>query len=101
VPDQGPTPANAITDFNNTSEQDTVAISASAFAGGLTAGMDTFPIFESSGDDQFFGFGTRFHYDTGNQTLYFSADGSTEDAIVLAQFQSGVLLNAHDLVIVA
>jgi hypothetical protein len=55
-------------------------------------------VFESSGDDQFLG--ALFHYDTANQTLYFSSDGTNASVITLAQFQSGVVLHANDLLIV-
>jgi VCBS repeat-containing protein len=89
-----------ITDFNNTTEQDHIAVSASGFGGGLTAGMDVTPIYETSNDNQFSGFGAEFHFDTANQTLYFSADGTTASAIALAQVQAGVTLNPHDLLIV-
>jgi len=93
----GPT---AITDFNNTTEHDHIAISASGFGGGLTAGMDVTTLFETSGDDQFSGFGPEFHFDTGNQTLYYSADGTQASAITVASVQAGVVLNPHDLLIV-
>jgi VCBS repeat-containing protein len=93
----GPT---AITDFNNTTEHDHIAISASGFGGGLTAGMDVTPLFETSGDDQFSGSGPEFHFDTGNQTLYFSADGTQTQVTTLATVQAGVVLNPHDLLIV-
>ena len=96
VPD-GP---NSITDFNNTSEHDHIAVSANGFGGGLTAGMDATSVFETSGDDQFSGSGAVFHFDTANETLYFSADGTTASAITLAQVQAGVTLHAHDLLIV-
>jgi hypothetical protein len=89
-----------ITDFNNTTEHDHIAISASGFGGGLTTGMDVTPIFETSGDNQFSGFGPEFHFDTGNQTLYYSADGTTASAITVATVQAGVVLNPHDLLIV-
>jgi VCBS repeat-containing protein len=89
-----------ITDFNNTTEHDHIAISASGFGGGLTAGMDVSSLFETSGDDQFSGFGAEFHFDTGNQTLYYSADGTQASAITVATVQAGVVLNAHDLLIV-
>ena len=89
-----------ITDFNNTTEHDHIAISANGFGGGLVAGMDVTPLFETSTDNQFSGFGPEFHFDTGNQTLYFSADGSTASAIAVATVQSGVTLNPHDLLIV-
>ena len=71
---------------------------AAAFGAGLTPGQDTAGIFESTADADFLG--NLFHYDTANQTLYFSSDGTTASAITVAQFQSGVLLNAHDLLIV-
>ncbi|MEJ0076865.1 MAG: VCBS domain-containing protein [Alphaproteobacteria bacterium] len=98
VPDQTPTPANTITDFNNVSDHDMIAISAAAFGAGLTPGQDTSGIFESTGDADFIG--SLFHYDTANQTLYFSSDGTNASAIVVTQLQSGVLLNSHDLMIV-
>jgi hypothetical protein len=89
-----------ISDFNNTTEHDHIAVSAAGVGGGLTAGMDATPIFETTGDDQFLGTGAEFHFDTANQTLYFSPDGTTASAITLAQVQSGVTINAHDLLIV-
>jgi len=89
-----------ITDFNNTTEHDHIAISANGFGGGLTAGMDVTPLFETSGDDQFSGFGAEFHFDTANQTLYYSADGTQASAITVATVQAGVVLNPHDLLIV-
>jgi VCBS repeat-containing protein len=89
-----------ITDFNNTSEQDHIAVSAAGYGGGLTAHMDVTPIFETSGDDQFSGFGAEFHFDTANQTLYFSADGTQASAIALVQVQAGVTINPLDLLIV-
>jgi VCBS repeat-containing protein len=88
-----------ITDFNNTTEHDHIAVSANGVGGGLTAGMDVTPIFETSGDDQFQGIG-KFHFDTANQTLYFSPDGTTASAISVAQVQAGVTINPHDLLIV-
>ena len=100
APDQGPIPTNTITDFNNTTDQDMIAISAAAFGGGLTAGMDTTSVFESSATADFDFVTSRFHYDTSTDILYFSADGSTGSAIVVAQLQSGVILNANDLMIV-
>jgi VCBS repeat-containing protein len=89
-----------ITDFNNTSEHDHIAVSASGYGGGLTPNMDVTPLFETSGDDQFSGFGAEFHFDTANQTLYYSADGTQASAIALAQVQAGVTLHAHDILIV-
>jgi len=89
-----------ITDFNNTTQHDHIAVSASGYGGGLTAGMDVTSIFESSGDDQFSGSGAEFHFDTANQTLYFSADGSQASAHTLLQVQAGVTINPHDVLIV-
>jgi hypothetical protein len=89
-----------ITDFNNTTAQDHIAISAQGFGAGLTAGMDVTPIFETSGDNQFSGSGAELHFDTANQTLYFSADGTTASAMALAQVQPGVTLHPHDVLIV-
>jgi VCBS repeat-containing protein len=89
-----------ITDFNNTTQHDHIVVSANGYGGGLSANMDVTPIFETSGDDQFSGSGAEFHFDTANQTLYFSADGTQASAIALAQVQAGVTLNPHDLLIV-
>jgi VCBS repeat-containing protein len=89
-----------ITDFNNTAQHDHIAISASGFGGGLTAGMDVTSTFETSGDDQFSGFGAQFHFDSGNQTLYYSVDGTQASAITVASVQAGVVLNPHDLLVV-
>jgi VCBS repeat-containing protein len=89
-----------ITDFNNTSQHDHIVMSASGYGGGLTANMDVTSLFETSGDDQFSGFGAEFHFDTANQTLYYSADGTQASAITIAQVQAGVTINPHDLLIV-
>lgn len=89
-----------ITDFNNTSQHDHIAISANGFGGGLTAGMDVTSIFETTADDQFSPGGIQFHFDTANQTLYYSADGTQASAITVATVQAGVVLNPHDLLIV-
>ncbi|MEN3351059.1 MAG: hypothetical protein V7632_4694 [Bradyrhizobium sp.] len=88
-----------ITDFNNTTEHDRIAISASGFGGGLSAGMDVSSTFETSGDDQFSTLGAQFHFDTANQTLYYSADGTQASAITVATVQAGVVLNPHDILI--
>jgi hypothetical protein len=85
-----------ITDFNNTTEHDHIAVSANGFI----AGMDVTPLFETSADNQFSGGGPEFHFDTANQTLYYSANGTTASAITVATVQAGVTLNPHDLLIV-
>ena len=89
-----------ITDFNNVTAQDHIAVSASSFGGGLTAGMDVTPIFETTANNQFSGTGAEFHFDTANQTLYYSADGTTASEMTLAQVQPGVTLHPHDVLIV-
>jgi VCBS repeat-containing protein len=93
-------PANGpdtVTDFDNVTSHDRIAIEASGFSG-VAVGQDPATVFESTGDDQFFG--ALFHYDTANQTLYYSPDGTNGSAVVLAQLQAGVLLHANDLVFV-
>lgn len=92
-----PSGPSAVGDFNNTSQHDRIAVSASGFGGGLTAGMDV--TFETSGDDVFSGF-SQFHFDTGNQTLYYSADATQGAAVSVVSLQNGVLLNQHDILVV-
>lgn len=89
-----------IADFNNTTEQDQIAISAAGFGGGLTPGMDLSSLFETSGDNQFGSADSRFHFDTGNQTLYFSADGTSGSEVAMAQLEAGATLHPNDLLIV-
>jgi Ca2+-binding RTX toxin-like protein len=88
-----------ITDFNNTSQHDRIAVSASGFGGGLTAGLDVTPMFQTAASDQFNGL-SGFLFDTVNQTLYFSADGIQGSALALAQVQAGVTINPHDILVV-
>jgi VCBS repeat-containing protein len=92
-----PSGPSAIGDFNNTTEQDRIAVAASGFGGGLAAGTDV--TFETSSDHVFSGF-SQFHFDTGNQTLYYSADGTQGAAVALVSVQNGVLLNQHDILVV-
>jgi VCBS repeat-containing protein len=96
---QIPTTPGQITDFNNTTEHDHIAISASGFGGGLTAGMDVSSTFETTADNNFSGF-AEFHFDTTNQTLYFSADGTQASAHAVVAVQAGAVINPHDLLIV-
>jgi VCBS repeat-containing protein len=91
---------DTITDFNNVAGQDHIAVSASGFGAGLTAGMDVTPVFETSNDNQFSGAGAVFHFDSANQTLYFSANGTTASEMALAQVQAGVTIHPHDVLIV-
>lgn len=92
-----PSGPSAVGDFNNTSQHDRIAVSASGFGGGLTAGMDV--TFETSGDDVFSGF-SQFHFDTGNQPLNYSADATQGAAVSVVSLQNGVLLNQHDILVV-
>jgi VCBS repeat-containing protein len=96
-PSDGPV---TITDFNDTTQHDVIAIDAAFFGSGLTAGMDVTPVFEASGDDQFQSSFSLFHFDTANSTLYFSPDGTTASASPLTQVQSGVTLGPADIRIV-
>jgi VCBS repeat-containing protein len=96
---QPPTAPGQILDFNNTTEHDRIAISASSFGGGLTAGMDVTSTFETSADNTFSG-AAEFHFDTGNQTLYFSADGTQGSAVAVVVVQAGVMINPHDILLV-
>ena len=89
-----------ITDFNNTTEHDHIAISANGFGGGLTAGMDVTSMFETSGDDQFSGFGAEFHFDTATRRSTSAPTERQASAITVASVQAGVVLNPHDLLIV-
>jgi VCBS repeat-containing protein len=88
-----------ITDFNNTTEHDHIAVSANGYGGPLTAGMDASSIFQTSSDNQTNGV-AGFVFDTANQTLYFSADGSQASEVALAQVQMGATINPHDILIV-
>jgi hypothetical protein len=90
---------DTITDFNNTSQHDLIAIASAGFGSGLTPGMDVTPVFESSGDAQFQSSTSLFHFDTANSTLYFSPDGGTT-INALTQVQPGVTLGAADIRIV-
>jgi len=89
-----------IVDFNNTTAQDQIAISAEGFGGGLTPGMDASSVFETSGDNSFASTDSRFHFDTASQMLYFSPDGTSGSEVALAQLQNGASLHANDLAIV-
>jgi VCBS repeat-containing protein len=91
---------NTITDFNNMTEHDVVAVSASGFGGGLTAGMDVTSLFETSNGNLFQSSDSRFHFDAAQQTLYFSADGTAASEVALVQFQGGVTLHPNDLLVV-
>jgi hypothetical protein len=62
--------------------------------------MDTSAIFETSSDNMFASTDSRFHFDSSNQTLYFSADGTSASETALAQLQNGATLHPSDLLIV-
>ena len=65
------------------------------------AQVDVTPVFETSGDDQFQSSASLFHFDTANNTLYFSPDGTTGSAVALTQVESGVTLGPADIRIVS
>lgn len=98
--EQVPDGLHTITDFDNVSDHDMIAVSAIDFGSDLAVGMDMSAAFESSSDAEFISGSARFHYDTTAATLYYSGDGTTASAIVLAQLQAGVILNHNDLMIV-
>jgi Ca2+-binding RTX toxin-like protein len=76
-----------IIDFNNTTQHDHIAISASGYGGGLTANGRHVGVRKLRRRPVL---GGVLHFDTANHTLYFSADGTTASAIALAQVQAGV-----------
>jgi Ca2+-binding RTX toxin-like protein len=92
-PSDGPV---TITDFNDTTQHDVIAIDANFFGSGLVPGMDVTATFETSGDDQFLSSTSLFHFDTANSTLYFSGDGGTTVS-PLTQVQTGVTLGPADI----
>jgi Ca2+-binding RTX toxin-like protein len=81
-----------ITDFNDTTRSDQVQVSAAAFGGGLAPGQDVTPVYESSASNAFTSSTDRFHFDTANHGLYYSADGTTAHEILLATItNSGIV----------
>jgi len=93
--------SDQITDFSNTTRHDQIQVSAAGFGGGLSAGEDVTPVFGSSADATFASPSERFHFDTANQTLYYSAAGSAGSPIAMAQLEAGVALHPTDLHVVA
>jgi Ca2+-binding RTX toxin-like protein len=98
APTQG---ADQITNFNNTTQQDSFAVSAAGFGGGLTQGQNVTSLFESSGDNNFASANSRFHFDTANHGLYYSADGTTAHELLLATVINGATLHPSDIHVVA
>ena len=96
-----------ITDFHNSSnsgtESDVIAVSAAGFGGELFAGQNLSlgSVFGTSADATFASGSERFHFDTANQTLYYSATGSAGSPIAMAQLEAGVALHPTDLHVVA
>jgi Ca2+-binding RTX toxin-like protein len=90
-----------ITDFNNTSRNDHIQVSAAGFGGGLTAGEDVTSVFQTAANSTFTSSTERFQFDTANHTLYYSATGSVGTPIALAQLEAGVTLHPTDLHVVA
>jgi Ca2+-binding RTX toxin-like protein len=92
-----------ITNFNNTTQHDSFAISASGFAGGgLTAGQDLSQggVFGSDGTANFGATSERFHFDTATGGLYYSGDGTTAHEVLLATVTNGSTVHASDIHIV-
>ena len=75
--------------------------SAGNFGGGLAVNMDVTGIFETSNDNLFQASTSRFHFNTANQTLYYSPNGTTGSEVALAQLEAGVTLHPTDLHVVA
>jgi len=92
---------NQITDFNNVGQQDSFAVSAAGFHGGLTQTTNVASKFESSGDNTFASTSDRFHFDTTNHGLYYSANGTTASEVLLATVTNGTTVHASDIHIVA
>ncbi len=88
---------------NFTSGKDEVAVSAAGFGGGLTAGEDVSAggVFGSDATANFASPSERFHFDTANQTLYYSSTGAAATAIALAHIEAGGTVTAHDIHVVA
>jgi uncharacterized delta-60 repeat protein len=87
-------------------KDDTIAISASGFGGGLVAGQSlvdgvTFVTGEAPSAPTTAG---TFLYDTNDHTLLWDVDGSTpggSDPVQIAKFDSTVALKAHDFDVMA
>ena len=59
-------------------------------------------MFETSSDNNFSAGGAdRFHFDTTNHGLYYSADGTTAHEVLLAMVTNGATLHASDIHVVA
>ena len=93
--------SDRITDFNNTTRADQIQVSAAGFGGGLTVNQDVTSAFGTSANANFGTTSERFHFDTANQTLYYSATGSGGTAIAIAQIEAGVTLHPHDIHVAA
>ena len=93
--------SDRITDFNNTTRADQIQVSAGGFGGGLAANQDVTSAFGTSANANFGSASERFHFDTANQTLYYSANGSGGTAIAIAQIEAGVTLHPHDIHVAA
>jgi T1SS-143 domain-containing protein len=96
-----PAHGDVFTNFNNTTQHDSFAISAAGFGGGLTAGLDASSVFESSNSSTFASSANRFHFDTANGGLYYSADGTTAHEVLLATVTNGATIHANDIHVVA
>ena len=96
---QVPTAPGQITDFNNTTQHDRIAISANGFGGGLTAGMDVTSTFESSGRQYVLGLG-RIPLRHGEPDALFQRGRHPGSAHAVVAVQAGAVINPHDILIV-
>jgi Ca2+-binding RTX toxin-like protein len=98
VPTQG---GDQITNFNNTTQSDQIAVSAAGFGGGLASGENVSSVFETSNTSTFASTSDRFHFDTANSGLYYSPDGTTAHEVLLATITNGSAVHATDIHVVA
>jgi hypothetical protein len=92
---------DTITDFNTAN--DTIAVSAAGFGGGLTAGeIFNSTQVENSSSNAFTGGATeRFLFDTTNHTLYYSPDGTTANEHAVAIINLVAAINPTNIHVVA
>jgi hypothetical protein len=91
--------SSTITDFNTAN--DTISVSAVGFGGGLTAGE----VFNSTqvqthASNAFSGGTERFLFDSQNNTLYYSADGTTGHEHAIAILNNVASINATNIHVV-
>ncbi|HLH89327.1 MAG TPA: VCBS domain-containing protein [Xanthobacteraceae bacterium] len=70
---------------------DSIQISASAGAGGVTANENVSSIYERSSGTGFMSTSDRFHFDDTTHGLYYSHDGTTASEVLLATVTNGAI----------